>query len=70
MSDDFPKLYNVNDTAERIGIKARVLRHWVTTGEIKPIKIAGRLYFTAKLVRAVVAEKMKDKREEIRHRRK
>jgi hypothetical protein len=58
--DEFPKIYDVSTTAEAIGIKPRVLRHWVDTKEVKPIKIAGRLYFTPELIKRLIENKLEE----------
>jgi len=59
-NDSFPRIYDVSTTAEAIGIKPRVLRHWVDTKEVKPIKIAGRLYFTPELIKRLIDNKLEE----------
>jgi len=59
-NDSFPRIYDVSTTAKAVGIKPRVLRHWVDTKEVKPIKIAGRLYFTPELIRRLIENKLQE----------
>lgn len=59
-TDEFPKIYDIRNTAALVGIKPRVLRHWIDSKEIKPIKIAGRLYFTPELIRTLIDNKLEE----------
>jgi len=59
-TDEFPKIYDIPTTAEAIGIKPRVLRHWVDKKEVKPIRIAGRLYFTPELIKRLIDNKLEE----------
>jgi len=58
--EEFPRIFDIQTTAEAIGIKTRVLRHWIDTKEVKPIKIAGRLYFTPELIRKLIDNKLEE----------
>ena len=60
MSDDFKKLYDINKTAEAIGIKPRALRYWVEKGEVVPLKIAGKFYFLPELINEVITNKLEE----------
>lgn len=60
MTDNFPKIYNINDTAKAIGIKPRVLRYWIEKGEIEPPKIGGKYYFLPEMIHKLINNKLQE----------
>ncbi len=59
-ADEFPKVFDIPTTAAAVGIKPRVLRHWVEKQEVIPLRIAGRLYFTPELIRKMIDNKLEE----------
>jgi len=59
-NDSFPRIYDISTTAEAIGIKPRVLRHWVEKKEVIPLRIAGRIYFTPGLIKKMIENKIEE----------
>lgn len=55
---EFPKLYDLNKTAAAIGIKPRVLRHWIQKGEVTPPKIGGKFYFLPEMICKLLQNKL------------
>ena len=58
--DEFPKVFDIPTTAAAVGVKPRVLRHWVDKKEVIPLRIAGRLYFTPELIRRMIDKKLEE----------
>ncbi|MCH7518971.1 MAG: MerR family transcriptional regulator [Candidatus Dadabacteria bacterium] len=56
--DEFPRVFDISTTAAAVGVKPRVLRHWVDKKEVIPLRIAGRLYFTPELIRRMIDNKL------------